>query len=415
MPTFNISDRVFLSSYGIGSVDWMSSEHYGVVFDSLGKVLVRRDHPDLRLATPEDEAQMAEYCNSTGSVQLPATTKPFLVFEEGDDEIHSMGSHWMPFFDDAMFVVEHLPELLRVATHNPGHLKSPSSPPPAELIEERGFLLEASTTLIADLMHFTPQLHRRDHLIPWQSLSGSLVETQESAQAYSERNTGIALVVALSRNPGEANQFRSMFPYCKDGMSHDVELKRVLVWADGVEAQLEARIGNASISFYDTEFAANRSWYRRDGKYQFLFAAIAYDAGPAQVRTFSIPRTVEHFEGMHWLTGEHTQPEFGALEERYSMEDMVGLLPVDGWDVDDYEFHGEIKEIWGMSMLGQRAWRLRTVVMRGSMSEASGEDGRFDIVVTERAWKGHDPPRVGQAIAGHFWLQGRLLRNISVV
>lgn len=414
MPTFNIADRVFLSDYGIGSVDWLGDQRIGVVFDSVGKVLLRRDLEDLRLATAEDEQATPCHGRSVADAGVAEAPEPSLVFEEGDDERHSMGSHWAPFFDDARPVVEHLPKLLRVATLSRGYEMNFPPAHQTEFTGESGIVLAATTESIAGFMNFSRQPHQWDHLIPWRSPDGVLTETPERAQASSERNTGVALVITLSTTPGEPNVFRSMFPYCMDGTEHEVELKRVFVWRGDVEAQLEARIGGSVITFYDADFVTHRGWYRRDGKYRFVFVAVAYDAGPAEVRTFTIPRTVEHFEGMQWLTGEDRQPESGALEETYSTEGMVCLLPVDGWDVDDYEFQGQIEEIWGMSILGQRAWRIRTVVMRHSASEAGDVNVPLDIVVTERAWKGDDPPRVGQAIAGHLWLQGRLLSSSPV-
>lgn len=140
-----------------------------------------------------------------------------------------------------------------------------------------------------------------------------------------------------------------------------------------------------------------------------MLVGFAYDAGPAEVRTFTVQRTQEYFEGMAWLTGADMQPE-GALDETVTTEGMVTLMPVDGWDIDDYQFRGEVKIVWGMSMLGQRAWRIRLTVMRRCRQDMPDEDIDLDVVVTERVWRGNAPPQIGQEIQGHLWLQGRLLQ-----
>ncbi len=87
-----------------------------------------------------------------------------------------------------------------------------------------------------------------------------------------------------------------------------------------------------------------------------------------------------------------------------SFEGAALLLPVTGWDVDDYEFRARVKSVEPFAdWLGQDGWRVRATVLR-----FGDDDGDLDIFVTRRAWSGEVPPASGQDIEGRFWLQGWL-------
>lgn len=87
-----------------------------------------------------------------------------------------------------------------------------------------------------------------------------------------------------------------------------------------------------------------------------------------------------------------------------SMDGAAMFLPVSGWDVDDYSFHAPVKSVTEFKdCLGQDGWRVRATVMR-----FGDEDADLDILITQKAWSGEAPPRVGQDIEGRLWLQGYL-------
>lgn len=128
-----------------------------------------------------------------------------------------------------------------------------------------------------------------------------------------------------------------------------------------------------------------------------------------------------------WKIGDRLiHPEHGAADVRFVGNDYIGLhfsddqealvrlddmamfIPVDGGDIDDYQFRGPVKVVEPFDdFLGQSGWRVRVTVMR--LSEYAHEDFDIDLLVTRRAWEGNTPPRLGQDIEGALWLQGRLL------
>jgi len=399
MFDFAIGDRVYQDNHGLGTVGWVGSDYIGVTFDRHGKVMLKREVADIRPMTKADERQAITE-KAAADDATPAV--PFFVRETGAGT-HSMGSHWQPFFDDAKTVLLKLPEIIRTADAHGGY--SQFYPPPSQSYGDwpRGALLLASSEAIADVMGFENRPHRWDDQTPWRSPGGALDDTPEGAQGTSARNTGVATVLRLSSLPTEPNMLCSLFPYSFHGIEQHIVLQQVYVWESGLEAQIEGRLGNVSITFYDIDFVNNRDWYQGGCSCQFVLTGLAYRASPAQERSFTIPRTQEYLDGMEWLSGECSAEVTDALAETFSTESMSMLLPVEEWDVDDYTFQGRIKELWGMSMLGLRAWRMRTTVMRDSP-----DDLDMDIVVTERAWSGEAPPQIGQVIEGQMWLQGRL-------
>ncbi|MFO1507018.1 MAG: hypothetical protein U1F23_08075 [Lysobacterales bacterium] len=61
---------------------------------------------------------------------------------------------------------------------------------------------------------------------------------------------------------------------------------------------------------------------------------------------------------------------------------MAMLIPMPGWDDDEYQFRGPVREITEVAdILGEPAWRLIVTVMR-----FGDEDANLAILVTRRAW-----------------------------
>lgn len=234
MPSFKIGGRVYSLEYGLGTVGWIGTEQIGIVFDQYGKVLLSCERSELRAVT-EDNERAAEI-HITDKREEHTSQEPFFVLEEGEEDKHSMGSHWNPFFDGVRTIFNHLPELLSIAQLRSGYSEFFPSPTHATVAWKKAALLVVSSEGIADCMGFESQSHPWDHLTPWRSPGGALEERPKHAREWSELNTGVAMVIAISESQTEGNEFRSMFPYCLDGAEHELVLNRVLVWKGAVEA-----------------------------------------------------------------------------------------------------------------------------------------------------------------------------------
>lgn len=128
-------------------------------------------------------------------------------------------------------------------------------------------------------------------------------------------------------------------------------------------------------------------------------AGIAYEAGTPELDKLPVAPDSQ------LAIWQRAHAEIAAGEEAYiGLEGSSIFLPLADWDRDDYEFRGPVRSVTAFSgWLGQSGWKVRVSVMR-----FENESADLDVFVTERAWAGAEPPRVGQDIEGSLWLQGHL-------
>lgn len=286
---------------------------------------------------------------------------PHDTFEpEGPEVVHFMGSHWEPFGLDAKDLVLRLPQMLpdaRVAggwtTQHPALRKLPTDWPPGALLVWPG----------------------PDH--------------------------GVGLVLRLQP---ERNLLVSLFPFHQRGTQVSLRVRQVRIWEGGLEAQVTADWGDAEVTFFDTRHVIDRAWYSAGRLDEFVLCGIAYSAAPACSRDLPFEWTSELVEKLGKVVPPEDLPEPGPAT--LSLEGMACLLPVAGWDADDYAFRGPIREVGTFcSWLGQDGWTARTTVLRAG---PGGRDQDLDIHITRQSWAGEAAPAVGQHIEGRLWLQGYL-------
>lgn len=337
--------------HGCGIVTFVGDDYLGVNFEGSGEALIRREAFE---AEPESSKPIVvEPKRST----LPWPESTFVPEPPGTK--HYLGSHWVSFVEETDEIVARLPAMLEQATvqHGYSSLMSRAKPMPAGWPD--------------------------GHLLTW---------PQSPTRA-------ISMVIAVEDT---RNVLASMFPFFGEGIQHTVTLREVRVWEGGLEGQIRGTLGPSSIDFFDTRFVIDRAQYVAGQQYDFILAGIAYTAGPAQQQDFKIDQNPEVVAWMNRDLKEGEQPH-----ERQMTINMAGaaiLLPIGEWDIDDYSFHGPVKQVREFKdWLGQSGWRLLTTVMRDE-----DQDIDLDIIVTGRAWTGEAPPRVGQDIEGNLWLQGHL-------
>ncbi len=401
MDDLALGSRVFHPDHGLGTVGWLGVEQVGVVFDVAGKVLLRREGCALRSATAADERQALQPQADVDSTLRRDEAEPFFLLEEPGAQ-HYLGSHWTPLFEEDRTFIHHLPQVVSLGRPYAG---SPNGLPeaPQRSWAQRGVLLRTPSAALAEVFGEVSE-HPWDEATPWISPGGALASDKASAIAWSGHSTGVAIVVTVDEGE-RALRFTSAFPYLLDGAEHLLRLRQVNVWESELEAQITAAVGEAELRFFDIDFVVNRDRYRANAQCAFILTGLAYRAGPAVEQFFTIPRSPEDLIGMSWLTGEDLCAEPAAREERVSTLGMAVFLGIDTYDRDEFQFRGPVKQVWGMRVFGQPAWRVRTTVMRPTGYAAGDFD--LDIVITLRSWGGDAPPEVGQDIEGTLWLQGR--------
>lgn len=203
----------------------------------------------------------------------------------------------------------------------------------------------------------------------------------------------------------------NLFPFYTEGSQQRIIIDKVYVWESGVEAQVEAILGDVCITFFDILYARNRDWYEAGVSYQFILTGIAYTCRKAEDQIVEItnPEVVEAIRKSQIESGDEI-----SYKDRIPIhtKGMASLLLINEWDRDDYQFHGPVKSVKDIEVLGQIGWRVRTTVLR-QLSDDNEFD--LDIIVTKKVWGNKSPPQIGDDIEGTLWLQGYLWYPDSII
>jgi hypothetical protein len=213
------------------------------------------------------------------------------------------------------------------------------------------------------------------------------------------RQQGLSIILKTQAN---GNNIVSLFPFFGLGSQNTLIVWEVKVWVSGLEAQITANWGDSIITFFDSQFVINRAWYESGRSYDFILTGIAYNAKPAEIMEINFNRHPDQIAWMNQLLQKNEPVE--KINCTVGLEGSMFLLPIQGWDADDYSFRAPIKSVTEFTdCLGQDGWRVRAPVMCFDNNDAD-----LDIVITRRAWSGSESPKVGQDIEGNLWLQGYL-------
>jgi len=344
-----VGSRIEHPAHGCGTVTFVGIDYLGIAFDGGGEALLRR-------TTLEEPEPTMDTLPASPGEELPWPESTF-VTEKAEAE-HFLGSHWDPFVEDSLAIMQQLPVIVPNALLQTGYGEHRK---PARM---------------------EPEGWPKGIQLVWPL-----------------RAQGLALILRISE---EGNHLVSFFPFCTAGSQHTLTLKTVNVWAGGLEAQITASWEDGEITFFDTQYPINRIWYETGRSYDFILTGMAYTAGPAEKREWQLKR---HPDEVAWLNQRLEEGE-EPFTEAYTirLEGSAMFIPVTGWDEDDYSFHAPVKTVTAFQdWLGQDGWRVRATVMR-----FGDEDADLDIMITRKTWSGQTPPEVGQDIEGRLWLQGYL-------
>lgn len=368
MSNYRIGGRIIHNDHGPCEVTFVGTDYLGVSFADGSNAMFKYTADIVPWSEKREAEWHAAMRQEKAKKELEAATPwPGSTFHfETEEAEHFMGSHWDSFYEEGVQkILLQLPELFNTALLATGYgdiYKSPRTLPESW---EIGF-----------------------HL------------------SWPVRTKGLMVTIVVD-NEAKQNRVISLYPFWIEGNKQHLMLQKVVVWEGGVEAQITGQIGELSITFFDTLYLLNRGWYERGMTYEFLLSGIAYSAAPAEVIEFPYNPPPDQLAWQAELAQARGE-EPPSLPKTITMAGAAILMPVSGWDEDDYSFRGPIRQVTPFTdFLGQDGWVVRTTVSR-----QQGEDVDLDIVVTTRSWQGSGPPEVDQDIDGYLWLQGSL-SNVS--
>lgn len=345
-----VGQHIVHTKYGAATVRYVGQDYVGLEFPDGRNALLRRD--SFQEPFPE---KIVERVEPVENLSWPHST----FVDEDETAQHFPGAHWEPFIEDVGDIVKRLPEIVPAAGLKTAYgdlLKSPRNP--HENWQE-GFTL-----------------------------------------AWPSPQMGLAIGI---RAGSQANELVGLYPFVLEGAQHTLCLRRVIVWKDGITAQIEADLGDAMIAFFDIDFPANRCWYEVDALQDFILTGIAYGANRAEILEMTFTLNPEQ---VAWerLLAERRGEEPPETPSTLSLRGMAMLLHLENGDIDEYSFRGTIRRVAPFEdFLGQDGWRVRVTILR-----MEGRDIDLDIHITRKVWGGDAAPKEGEDIEGTIWLQGRL-------
>jgi len=212
--------------------------------------------------------------------------------------------------------------------------------------------------------------------------------------------------LAVSDSKAKKNVYFSGYPVLLNGIASRVEVEGIEPWPYGIEGWVHCAVagGHLDITFFDTMFFAGSAGLAKGERVEVSFSALAYSLAPIETRVIHVK------EGPMWETERNERLSKGeSLEEasrpvELDMTQAAMFLPRGDTYPDEAEFQGVIEKFDRFEHLGVGVYRLEIVVAR-----PDGEDWRLPVFATERVLKNGYEPRIGDAVMGIFWLQGRIL------
>lgn len=282
-----------------------------------------------------------------------ADQKALFIFEE--DEQHYAGSHIAPFIE-VEEALKSLPDILPNAVVSQSY---------------------------ADMTSLTP---------PYPC---SLPFPKAASLAYPNHRGDLVALILIEE---DANRFASMFPYKWAGKTFDATIDQVYVWDNGVEGQVEIDTHGFLLTFFDTHFISDKEFFVSAGKYGFSLLGIGYDIGYPEKNELTVKMKKEVLQVM----GEEVEAD---TDKVFSLQGMKTFMNIGQDERDEYSFRGSILSVKNETMMGLSIYLITIDALRN----IDDETFELPVIVSHKAWKESEVPKVGDEIEGILWLQGRML------
>jgi hypothetical protein len=196
------------------------------------------------------------------------------------------------------------------------------------------------------------------------------------------------------------------WPFTTDGIEHEIEIGRVLLAPDRMQAVIEGTIGEElSLSWLDVLFPVDRAYYARGSVHRVNLAGFAHRFSLRSPPPLRITPDAPVYEGLRDMNPAAVD-EDGAITIR--TEGVAAILPVDDAPATLYSIQGPVKRIdeYGGNLFDRKVWDVRVTVAR------IGDDMRevdLPILLTDLILAGRPLPKAGDDISAIIRLQGRIL------
>lgn len=192
---------------------------------------------------------------------------------------------------------------------------------------------------------------------------------------------------------------------------HNLTIRRVHLWPDQLQAEIEATFGDRELTFYDTSWMSYFHHYAVGRTFGFSLVGLAWS-----VRKID-PEPIEVIEP-GWLDavlekGIEMPFEINEQGQRVVITETKGMaaLLADSDGPCHCSFRGTVKELRPLpDLFGQPAWLAVVTVGSAIVNKLhpDADELDLDIVFTRLVWGDGPLPVPGDDLEGRLWLQGSL-------
>lgn len=229
------------------------------------------------------------------------------------------------------------------------------------------------------------------------------VTRRESATGlvYGDPPIGFFTLVTSDSEAGR-NVVDSAYPFCIEGIEHEVTIARLSPWEGGLNGVVQAEIRSGAIFwFFDPFFYLSKDRYRVGHRCKVTLAALAMRLGKAEQDEFEIKDgPLVQIEKERALR-EDPAADVGDISMKFSIKGATIYLPAQDHP-EEGAFRGVAEEVGRFSVEARGFRRIKTLLVRADDVELP-----IWLYASESILQGYEP-RIGDDLDGAIWVQGHL-------
>jgi hypothetical protein len=213
-------------------------------------------------------------------------------------------------------------------------------------------------------------------------------------------------LAVLITDPDGRKAPTAAWPFTTDGIEHEIEIERVLLAPDRLQAIVEGTIAEElPVTWLDVLFPVDRAFYAEASVHRVVLAGIAHRFSISAPPPIQIAEDDPSYAVLRDLN-PHAAGDDGTIT--INTQGMAAIFPVEGGPATLYSIQGPVKRIekYSGELFGRDVWDIRVTVAR--LGDENDQDVDLSIMVSDIVLNGQRLPQVGGDVSGTISLQGRI-------
>lgn len=212
-----------------------------------------------------------------------------------------------------------------------------------------------------------------------------------------EHTDGDVTALGLLVSKEKSNELLSMFPVSSEGNVVEIEIEKVYVWENGIEATIQGYIDDKPISFFMTNYYLHKEKVYPKSICEFKISAFAYNCECVTKKTFQF----EGEQAISFLEKINNSPDYdenGNIKPVvFNLENMVAFLQSNEKYLDEMEYQSPIVSVQEIEAWGDQMYKIQIHAFRNP---------DIDIPIYLKKDLLNVTPILNMPIRGNGWVQG---------